>query len=89
MVQIMYTLFKYVTFMYFKVIKAAEENITLVQNETAYYRECLNTSSTHLKCSCLSANSTNTAIHMAQQVHIATQDKLGKEEAFKSHSILY
>ena len=49
MVQIMYTLLKHVTFMHFKVIKTAEENITLVQNETAYYRECLNTSSTNLK----------------------------------------
>ena len=49
MVQIMYTMFKYVTFMHFKVSKAAKENITLVQNETAYYRECLDTSSTNLK----------------------------------------
>lgn len=81
-VQIVYTIFKHVTFMLFKAIKSAEEHIGLVQKERAHYRECLDTSSTNFEASfpvvpqpgsCLPANSTDTAIHysfdMAQQVH--------------------
>ena len=95
-VQIMYTMFKHITFMAFsfKAIKSAEEHINLVQKERAHYRECLDTSSSNLKASfpvvsspgsCLPANSTDTTIHysfdMAQQVRIH-RHKFGEGSGF-------
>ena len=101
-VRIMLVIFNYVTFIYFKAIKSAEEHIGLVQKERAHYRECLNVSSTNCKTSfpvvpppgsCLPANSADTVIHysfdMAQQVCIRTPTQGRRElHMFSERSIL-